>query len=575
MAGHVFIANGDITRLSADVVGFSASTNLTADGHLYSAFAQHVAGFAEQFKALPRPCQVGDAFWLPQAGGGRPLGVVVVAAAGGLTLSREKKIRRAVRNCLESAVGQVGPTEAGRSRPLIALPTFRRGLGGDRSWRLASARLQVRTAHEFLQAHPDVDVAFVAYTADSYRVFLQARREEGLAPISPVPAEAVADLVGAVREHRCVLFAGAGLSAGAGLPDWAELVGRLAEELGVADAGSADVDQSLDLAQWYMEAHGREALGRRVSELFAAGGSRPTLAHYLLLSLPVRLVLTTNFDDLLEQTLTGLRRYATAVVDEKDVVRTGEAEGVFVVKLHGDARRAEGMVLCRDDYESFFRQRPALAVLLEALLLNQTFLFVGYGLKDPNFRQIHSRIAAILEEAKRQAFALTVEGYSSAQALLAGQWDRKGVRLVAMPGGSLEERVRASWVFLDWLADEAAQHGPSLFLARDVPDAGRLSALRRVLIEGVGKAVEEAFQGPLEEGEARLLADVLAFLVRHGWQADPGSGTHTWRLWAALAAAVADPRDKRRLLAAALGHAERFADVTRILDALKELEDPS
>ena len=55
----------------------------------------------------------------------------------------------------------------------------------------------------------------------------------------------------------------------------------------------------------------------------------------------------------------------------------------------------------RFDYATFFERRPAMAILLEGLLLNQTFFFVGYSLRDPNFRQVFSRIARMLREARR------------------------------------------------------------------------------------------------------------------------------------------------------------------------------
>src|SRR5205085_4469760 len=128
--------------------------------------------------------------------------------------------------------------------------------------------------------------------------------------------------------------------------------------------------------------------------------------------------------------------------EQKDVALTGHSDGVCVVKLHGDARQQRGIVLCRDDYDAFFRKRPAMALLLEGLLLNQTFLFVGYGLKDPNFRQIYSRIADMLQGAKRAAFALTVEAGSETSPFLTQQWQRKGLHLLAMPGEKPEERIQ-------------------------------------------------------------------------------------------------------------------------------------
>jgi len=49
-------------------------------------------------------------------------------------------------------------------------------------------------------------------------------------PAGPPPHP---DLVRALLDGECVIFVGAGLSRGAGLPDWGQLVGRMARALGV------------------------------------------------------------------------------------------------------------------------------------------------------------------------------------------------------------------------------------------------------------------------------------------------------------------------------------------------------
>ena len=54
------------------------------------------------------------------------------------------------------------------------------------------------------------------------------------------------------------------------------------------------------------------------------------------MSLPVRHVITTNYDDLLERALSALKRHPVVVVKQEDVARIGEG-GTYVVKLHGDA----------------------------------------------------------------------------------------------------------------------------------------------------------------------------------------------------------------------------------------------
>ncbi len=572
MDGHLFVVNADLTRLTAHAVAYSTSTALRGDGNLYPAFA-HLPDFVRQYDALARPCQLGESFWLPLPGEALPRGVVVVAAAGGgKATSREHKALRAVRSALDRAVAELRKLYPEPERLLVALPTFRQGMGGDRHIRMESARVQLAAAREVMLRCPGLDVAFVPYTVDSYRVFLQARRDLGLAPRCPVEASTVAGLLDALGERRCVLFVGAGVSAGAGLPGWKQLIDRLAAELGVSLDSRKDLDYYLDVAQWYVEKRGPAELAGVIGSLFGGAQGRPTPAHYLLMSLPVRVVITTNYDSLLEQALAALRRHAAVVVDQKDVVLTGQAVGMCVVKLHGDAARPQGLVLSRDDFDSFFRNRPAMALLLEGLLLNQTFLFIGYGLKDPNFRQIYSRIADMLQGARREAFALTVDAGGETAPLLTQQWQRKGLHLLAMPGATSAERIRASVLFLDWLADQATLQSQDLFLARDVPADGALGALRRKLIEDVGEEVEQGCRRRLGPEEARHLAEVLTFLTDHGWRPSPRSGLMLWQVWEALADRFEDDAQKRRMLVTALRCTERADHNERIRQRLAELK---
>jgi hypothetical protein len=78
LKGHLFIAPGDLTQLSAHAIAYSASNALGRDGNLYSAFAANVPGFADWYARLPRrPKQlhdVGDA-------GRMPRGVFTVVSA--------------------------------------------------------------------------------------------------------------------------------------------------------------------------------------------------------------------------------------------------------------------------------------------------------------------------------------------------------------------------------------------------------------------------------------------------------------------------------------------------------------
>ena len=122
-------------------------------------------------------------------------------------------------------------------------------MGGDRDHQLRSARAQVKAALDTLERNSAVDVAIITYTSGIYHIFLEARRQILGQPQvhQGYPQELASGLVGG----ECVLFVGAGLLRGAGLPDWSQLVDRMARELGIASLDRLD---NLDLAQWYREA---------------------------------------------------------------------------------------------------------------------------------------------------------------------------------------------------------------------------------------------------------------------------------------------------------------------------------
>jgi hypothetical protein len=561
--GYVFVAQGDITRLAADAVAFSAAADFEPTGHLYSAFRANVSGFADWFASLRTRVGTGhpgDTHWLPPDAPDRPYGVAAVVAAGKAG-EGEQQAGAAVHSAIDTAVREL--RGAGRSgRLLVALPAFRAGKEADRGAVLASARAQLRAAREAIDVQPDVDVALVTYTPVLHQAFLTARRDVRANPDDDPPPEG---LERALELGECVLFVGAGLSQAAGLPGWPALARRLADELGIELGRRTDY---LDVAQWYREKFGAEALGRVIRETFDASATHvlPTLTHYLLLALAVRYVVTTNYDRLIEEALLALKRYPVRVVSAADVARTGGRVGVYVVKLHGDVGRPEEVVLGRDDFETFLQDRPALSALLEALLLNQTFFFVGYGLRDPNFRQIFGRIAQMLRDAKRPAFATTFEA-GGVEKYLQRQWHAKQLTLVPIRGADHAEQERQFVRWLDRLAERVVLQTPARFLAPDTDLSPRLDEVRQRLNDEIGRLVAQAgLDKDYDCADAEHLIAVLRFLSHHGWR--PAGDGELCTLWERLAECTDDPVRRREMLVEALAAAERFADAQRIRERL-------
>lgn len=572
MSGSLFVAHGDVSQISADALVYS--TDLYGrPGHLWAAFCRHVSGFeaaytrALQSKGISsgRRLFAGETLWVPlppdKQNEGRALqGVVVIGVIG-----RDRALnRKIVMAAIEAAAYHLKSASDG-GRLLVAIPGLRMGAAlaqrqeseESHRERVEAARAQMEAAWEAIAARDDLDVAFVAYTPDIYHLYEKARREAYGEPGGEMTIPA--PLAQAIRDGECVLFIGSGLSSGAGLLGWQALVGNMATEMGLTQAEQGSTDYFLDVAQLYRDqAGGRERLAALIRAEFGGTRTKPTLAHYLLMGLGIRHVITTNYDTLLERALTALRRDPIKVVKEEDVARTGETGAHFVVKFHGDAEAAESVVVLGwTDYDNFFRDRPAMASLLGGLLLNQTFLFVGYSLSDPNFKQIYERVAQILKASKRTAYA--VQFGAGAPEPTREYWRGQQLELLDVPGEGAEQGHRFLR-FLDGLA-AAVSDEPKLFV-------GARTGLRDALAALGAEVGAAASRDVLSAEEVRVLASSLAFLTRHGWR--PSVQHSAWETWWRLAERCKDdPARKRMMLREALKHTEGLKDAEMVREELR------
>jgi hypothetical protein len=599
MAGSIFVTQGDLADFQADAVVCPTSTYLDGQGFLCRVFASRFPEFPARYKQIRHEhppkndrgqrLNIGDTFWIPVAAEGRLRGIVLVAVAGGAETIPERadlSTRRAIQTA-RTHLRQLNQEKWG-DRWLIVLPTIGLGKGGYSRELKAAVEGLIRAAVDEIQQPEnvsgkriEVDVAFVAFTPLNYRLLLDARQAVEAEPHCPSldPPDAAA-LLDSIRGRRCVLFVGAGLSRGAGLPDWGGLLSELATELEL-DVGSLprdtngqiSLDLCLDLAQWYVERLGREKLDRKVHQRFGRTAEaepkvRPTLAHYLLLSMPFRLFLTTNYDDLLERSLTALRHDPEVVYSPESVVHTGQTERPSVVKLHGDATHRTSIVLTRDDFDRFFHDHPVTAALLQGLLLNHTFLFVGYDLRDPNTRQLYSGVAHLLRTSGTRAYSVVVRGGDVTDKFYEDQWSKQGLLTLRMPE---PDRIHNSLLFFDWLARQTCDW--QTFLHPDLashPLPAEMVGLDTVrdLLRRVGGELNDFLGTDRVMGSAsqtRLMAEVLELVTNLGWNSQVA-----WA-WERLADLAPDRLDKLNFLRRSLASAKEAEEIARIRKLIQTL----
>jgi len=208
-----------------------------------------------------------------------------------------------------------------------------------------------------------------------------------------------------------VLFLGAGLSIGAGLSGWPTLIRPLAQSIGYrlpTDNELITTDHLLTTAQLYENQHGRNALIHHLRNALNTTGKQLTPVHRLVASLPVHVIFTTNYDDLIERALQEASKLFNIVVYEEELAYWSQGF-VQVVKLCGDLTRPDSIVFTKHDFSTYFSTHPRLVERLRTTLESKTAFFLGYSLQDPFFNQVWDSIGLDFGAHRRIGYSLVFD----------------------------------------------------------------------------------------------------------------------------------------------------------------------
>ena len=291
------------------------------------------------------------------------------------------------------------------------------------------------------------------------------------------------ELVKQIAEGNGLLFVGAGLSMAAGLPGWSELLAPLCERVGCPP----DTEPLL-VAQHYETKYGRHALIRYIVERTQEPQIAPTRNHLLLARLPVRTWVTTNYDNLLELTLQQTSKPYQKIVRDQDL-SYARADVITLVKLHGDSEQPDSIVITQDDYRAYFRTHPAVKRWLTSLLVDKTFLFIGYGIHDPDFNQIYTEIAFDMQGFLRQAYGV----FFNVNEFTVQNFRAKGMHILNIPLQEGESMAEHLGKFLEELVSlvNKVDHVP-----REIPKRPLMSA--EIPSQDVLEVVQRKY--PIEQG---------------------------------------------------------------------------
>ena len=370
---------------------------------------------------------------------------------------------------------------------------------------------------------------------------LRDMRPQGLHPsvlhtsaaASIVPPQ---ELIEACVGGECILFAGSGLSARAGMPVWRDFVGAMLEwarknsfvdeskystqlealSLGEANAVADNVVSAFGTNQ--------ESLIEFINSISLRGRPLPTVCH-IITQIPFLAALTTNLDDLLERAY-GPNSEVYSPQDGDALNKAADQRKFYLLKLYGTPERPDTLVLSPAAYKAMVDLNLRFSRFIDSLFFANSVLFIGTSLEG-----IETFLGSftIRTSLPRNHFALVaVSGLAwrvKAEAL------QRRYKIQVIPYTATEDHPEVE----TFLTQLQASVGESALLAPDTLQ--KKSRLVSMHLNDIGPFHELTL--PLIAREDTLDADLRNWTVLLG---DNGVGKST--ILKALAAVVAGPEAK-------------------------------
>ncbi len=230
---------------------------------------------------------------------------------------------------------------------------------------------------------------------------------------------------------RVIPFVGAGFSknadipSGLSMPDWNELGKLAADELPDYDYDN----NAIDALSYYEDLYSRAKLVELLMKGLHFGKIQPGATYEAFCDLFTGTICTTNFDSLIEDSMTLLHRPVSVVVT-KDRLTIGSDDESKIVKLHGDFNHPDKMVITEHDYDIYLEKNPIFATYIANLFITNTMILIGYSLDDNDFRSIWQIINSRLGSMAQPAYCITVGASSEKIA----KYKRRNIRVINLEG---------------------------------------------------------------------------------------------------------------------------------------------
>ena len=226
-----------------------------------------------------------------------------------------------------------------------------------------------------------------------------------------------------LAQDDTVLFIGSGLSLWSGLPTWSKLVNELADYIDAIPADSLIVRSEakkgdlLQAASYGFAKLTKSQIGDFIRQSCLYGKAKPHDIHRIVVNLGPRCFITTNYDNLIEESLKKWQPnifFRPPITNKHLTEMAGLVQSRskdFVFKPHGDAGDTDSIILTREQYRKLLPGGELHGTLetVKTLLSSRPVVYIGFGLRDPDFLYLRDLLDNTYKGGIREHYAIMAD----------------------------------------------------------------------------------------------------------------------------------------------------------------------
>lgn len=236
-------------------------------------------------------------------------------------------------------------------------------------------------------------------------------------------------LVKDIARRRCVIYLGAGVSHnsknadGAHPMTWPEFLKNSMKNPILSQDQKDEMKAKIDSSDYLMACElfrqyvGRERFNDVVKDAFQKPQFTHATIHECIFKLDSRIVVTPNFDKIYD-TYSASASHSTIDVKhyyDEDVASCIRKPDRIVLKIHGCISNPDKMIFSQVDYARARNEYSSFYQILNALIITQTFVFLGVGLNDPDIRLLLENYSFQFQWSRKHFFVIPKDQLSDVE----------------------------------------------------------------------------------------------------------------------------------------------------------------